>query len=610
MLQPSISSKIAPGTYRRLLAYVWPHRLLMGSSLALLLLITLLELLAPWPMKIIVDNVLGSHPVPRAIQRLIPSSWSASKLLLLVAAAGAGFALKLLVNALRVQGTYLSIMVRQRTLLALQGDLFQHLQRQSFTFHDNRRLGDSMYRVNSDAYCVDLIVSSLAPLLTSCLTLAGMFWIVLSLDWQLALLAVGVTPFLYKSVGVYCDRLTPKVRKVEQMEAESMSIVHETFSNLRAVKAFTREDYQHGRFVQQGHAKMNERVRLTVEQAAFSGAVGVITAAGASVVLGVGAAHVLRGSLTLGELLVVLSYLALIYGPLEYISGAVTYLRQHLVKAERVFEMLDLAPDLKDLPGARPLATVRGRVIFDRVSFGYRQDAPVLEDISLSAQPGEVIGIVGATGAGKTTLVSLIPRFYDVTGGAVLIDGHDVRTIQLKSLREKVSLVFQESVLFSGTLKDNISYGRLEASFEEIVAAAKAANAHEFIMSLPEQYETMVGERGVTLSGGERQRISIARAFLKDAPVLILDEPTSALDARTERLLLAALERLMKGRTTFIIAHRLSTIREADRIVVLENGRVAEAGTHRELLSGAGAYRRLYELQLGSGPPVAAGVPE
>jgi ABC-type multidrug transport system fused ATPase/permease subunit len=581
----------------RLFAYAWPHRNRIGAHLGLSVLIALLELLTPWPMKIVVDSVLGSHPLPPALASLLPASVSLSKVPLLVVAVAAGLGLKALAGALTILETYLNIGVRQRILLALKSALFQHLQRLSFTFHDNRRLGDSIYRVNNDAHCVEDFVASTLHLLTASCTLVGMLWIVFRIDWPLALLSAAVAPFLYWSIDFYFKRFNPRIHRVQQMEAESTSIVQETLSNLRVVKAFAREDYEHDRFVEQGDSTVHARIKLTVQQSLFAVTVGVTTAAGTALVLGVGALHVLHGSLTVGELLVVLAYLASIYGPLEAISGTLSSVQTDLAKAERVFEVLDTDADVKDVPGAVPLSTVAGRVTFRDVGFGYRQGVEILQGIDFDVEPGQTVGIVGPTGAGKTSLVSLIPRFYDVSAGRVTIDGTDVRTIQLTSLRQQVALVLQESILFSGTIAENIGYGRMGASPDEIVEAAKAANAHRFIMALPDQYRTQVGERGVMLSGGERQRISIARAFLKGARILILDEPTSAVDTRTEAVILEALERLMRGRTTFIIAHRLSTLRRADQILVLQHGQIVERGRHADLLRSGNLYAALSHAQ-------------
>lgn len=581
----------------RLLPYMRPYRGRIALHVVLLAAIALLELLNPWPIKFVIDSVLGNHPLPEAFRVLLPGQTGEDKFFLLIMAVAAGFGLRLLISGLKIPETHLNIDLRQRTALALKSDLFQHLQRQSFVFHDNRRVGDSIYRVSDDAYCVDNILSSLPSLLASSLTLMGMFSIVMHIDWQLALLSSAVVPLLYYCVCYYCKRILPKVHRILEMEGESMAIVQETLSNLRVVKAFVREKYQHDRFLKQGQSIMNERIRVTVQQVMFSVTVGIITVAGSSFVLGVGAYHVLRGSLTVGELLVVLAYLGSIYTPLESISGTLTFIQQYFAKAERVFEVLDTDPDVKDTAGAVPLTSATGKVTFEMVNFGYKKGADILRDINLDVEPGQVIGIVGPTGAGKTTLVSLIPRFYDVTSGRVLIGGLEVRKIQLESLRRNVSLVFQDPVLFSGTIRENISYGKLNATFGEIVEAAKAANAHNFIMRLPDRYETEVGERGVKLSGGEKQRVSIARAFLKDAPILILDEPTSSMDSKTEAVILEALERLMRGRTTFIIAHRLSTVRRVDLLVVLLAGKIVEKGTFTELMRREGVFASLYHTQ-------------
>jgi ATP-binding cassette subfamily B protein len=364
--------------------------------------------------------------------------------------------------------------------------------------------------------------------------------------------------------------------------------------------AFGREDHEHSRFRDQTARAVDARVKVTVRQSVFSLVVNMITAIGSSLVLGLGAYHVLQGKLTIGQLLVVIAYIASVYKPLETISYTIGTLQNKFVSLQASFDLLDTVPEIKDAPNAKAIQRVRGHVIYDRVHFHYAGRTETLKDISFEARPGQVIGIVGLTGAGKSTLVSLLPRFYDPQKGRILLDGLDGRELTLKSLRQQISLVLQEPLLFSGTIAENIRYGRLEATMEEIIAAAKDANAHDFIIRLPKKYDTILGERGAAVSGGERQRISVARAFLKDAPILILDEPTSSVDSKTEGVILDALDRLMVGRTTFLIAHRLSTLQRADGILVLDNGRLVEQGTQEELLRKNGIYKQLYEAQIGS----------
>jgi ATP-binding cassette subfamily B protein len=436
------------------------------------------------------------------------------------------------------------------------------------------------------------------PLAESALTLVGMFVIVALLDWQVARLAMGVVPFLYYLVSRYMNRIHPQLREVRGMEAECLSIVHETISMLRVVVAFGREDHEHRRFRQQGERTVDKRVKLTVRQTMFSFGVNTITAAGTAAVLGFGGWHVMQGKLTPGELLVVISYIAAVYKPLETISTTVGSLQEIFVALEASFGILDTPIDICDAPHATPLRHCAGAVRFEGVSFAYQDRKRTLEDISFEVRPGQVVGIVGPTGAGKTTLVALLPRFYEPTRGRILLDGHDIRDVTLQSLRSQFSIVLQEPLLFSGTIAENIRYGRLEASRDEIMAAAEAANAHDFIMRLPQQYETRLGERGAKLSGGERQRIAVARAFLRDAPILILDEPTSSIDTKTEAVILDALVRLMDGRTTFMIAHRLSTVRRADLLLVVQDGRIVEQGTHEMLLTRRSLYHQLHEAQV------------
>jgi ABC-type multidrug transport system fused ATPase/permease subunit len=392
------------------------------------------------------------------------------------------------------------------------------------------------------------------------------------------------------------------------MEADTLSIAHDAMSMVPVITAFSREEHELGRFRRQGDATLNARVGLTVRQTLFSLCVNMTTAVGTALVLGFGSYQALNGHLTAGQLLVVLSYIAAVYKPLEQISHTIGSLQDKLVGVRMAFHVLDTKPIVHEAEAAHAIAGVEGRVTFDSVCFSYPGRVDTLKAISFDAAPGQVIAVVGATGAGKTTLASLIPRFYDPNEGRILIDGHDIRTLTLRSLRDNVSLVPQDPVLFSGSIADNIRYGRLDATEDEIVVAATAANAHDFIIRLPGGYQSSIGERGVRLSGGERQRICIARAFLKNAAMLILDEPTASIDSRTEAVILEALDRLMAGRTTFMIAHRLSTIHHADQILVMDRGAIVERGTHEALLRADGVYAQLHAVQVGHRPGRAASI--
>jgi ABC-type multidrug transport system fused ATPase/permease subunit len=379
---------------------------------------------------------------------------------------------------------------------------------------------------------------------------------------------------------------------------------------IRVILAFGREDHEHARFRKQGKEAVEARVGVTVRQTAFSLAVNTVTAAGTALVLGFGVYAILQGRLTGGELLVVLAYVASIYKPLETITNTVGSLQERFIALEMAFQLLDTVPQIRNAPNALELDPVRGKVVYEDVSFAYDGRSRTVESASFTARPGELIGIVGPTGAGKSTLVSLLPRFYDPAGGRILLDGIDLRTIRIDSLRAQISLVLQEPLLFSGTIAENILYGRLGAPMADVEAAARAANAHDFISALPKGYDTQIGEKGVGLSGGERQRISVARAFLKDAPILVLDEPTSSIDSRTEEVILDALDRLMAGRTTFMIAHRLSTLRRPDRILVMDRGRIVEQGSAETLLTRNGLFARLWKAQAGAPGPSGSPGPE
>jgi ABC-type multidrug transport system fused ATPase/permease subunit len=387
---------------------------------------------------------------------------------------------------------------------------------------------------------------------------------------------------------------------VEELETAAQTVMQESLSCLRVVKAFGQEEREQQRFKQSSLTAIRAKIVLGFQEHLFSYGQYFISRLGQTLVLLVGGLHALNGQLTIGELLVILAYVDQLYEPLQGIGDALTNMQSSLVGAERAIEVLDIEPDIQDRPGAKSPKHLSGAIEFEGINFTYGDEHPVLREISFTAQPGDVVAIVGPTGAGKTTLASLLVRFYDPSAGCIKLDGHDLRDLTLKTLRDNIALVLQEPILFSGSIRENIAYGRPDASQEEIISAAKAANAHDFIMALPEGYESQIGERGVRLSGGERQRLSLARAFLKDAPVLILDEPTSSLDSRTEWMILEALERLMAGRTTFIIAHRLSTIHYADQIIVIEKGSIVERGTHNNLVKQNGLYAQLYRIQSGA----------
>jgi ABC-type multidrug transport system fused ATPase/permease subunit len=494
---------------------------------------------------------------------------------------------------------YVSTKIDQYMVLEFRSDLFRHAQRLSFAYHDQRLTGNFIAQINLQASGAGAIVVAIPPILQSIATLVGMFVIALNISVTLTLLAASVVPFIYYSTSYYVKRIEPRLIQVRGMEGESLSIVHEAMAMLRVIVPFGLEPYHYARFREQGERAVAARVDLTVRQTAYTVFVNVMTAIGTALVLGFGAYQILQGELTGGRLLVMLTYIAAVYQPLEQMSATVSSLQEQFVNVRGALDLRDAQVEIEDAPGAREIGRVEGDVAFEGVHFSYQQRVDTLKDISFEAQAGQRVALVGPTGAGKTTLISLLPRFYDPGRGRILLDGIDIRNVTLKSLRQQISIVLQEPLLFSGSIAENIRYGRLGASMEEVVEAAKDANAHDFIMRLPDQYGTELGERGAQLSGGERQRISVARAFLKDAPICILDEPTSSIDSRTEAVILDSLERLMAGRTTFMIAHRLSTVRNADLVLVLNHGELVEQGTHDELIGREGLYRQLHIAQIG-----------
>ena len=545
-----------------------------------------LALLVPVPLKIAVDSVLSAHPLPGFLDPVLPGAATGSESAVLLTAAVLFVAIAVMVQVQEVALLLLSTHTGQRLRLTARSKLFRHVQRLSFTYHDTRGTLDSSYRIQWDAPALQYIaVDGTIPLVTAGMTVVGMIVVSAAIDWVLALVALAVTPVIVGLLRRYGGRLRREWHDAKQVESSAFSVVHETLGALRVVKAFGREEREGERFLDRSGQSVRAQIRVALTQGVLAMTVGITIGVGTALVLYIGVRRVQAGALTLGELLLIMTYLTQLYQPLRTIATKIGDLQGAIASAERMFSVLDEEPDLVDRPGALPLTRARGTVEFREVSFAYEDGRPVLRDISLEVPPGASVGIAGATGAGKTTLLSLLTRFYDPVSGQILLDGVDLRDYRLADVRNQFAIVLQEPVLFSTSIAENIAYARPEATVHEIVDAAKAANAHHFIHSLPYGYYTEVGERGMQLSGGERQRISLARAFLKDAPILILDEPTSSVDVETEAGIMEAMKRLMAGRTTFMIAHRLTTLESCDTRLVLEHGRVVD----RVTLSAVGA---------------------
>lgn len=587
----------------RLFTWLLPYALRRWRGLALVLAAAVvgvgLSMLQPWPMKILIDNVLHGLPVPPPVARMMEKlPFAEGREGLLRWAVLGTILLFLLSSALNLVTSYVSTGFGRRMVYDVAADLFSHLQRLSLNFHRNKLLGDTLRRVTSDCGCVStIVVGAFLPVLTSLFTLSAVFFIMWQMNPGLTLLSLAVVPFMSLALRKYGAPMVGRSYAQQEIEGRLFSHIEQTLTSIPAIHAYCREEENERRFKACTDAHMSALLATTDVQMRFKILVNLAIATGTAAILWAGGREVLAGHLTVGSILVFLSYLASLYSPLNSLMQTSSTIQGAVGSALRVIEILDIKHDVADKPHALSLPPSKGHVRIQNAYYGYTSGEPCVKDICIEALPGETIAIVGPTGSGKTTLIGLIPRFFDVSQGSVTVDGHDVRDVQLKSLRNQISVVLQEPFLFPISIADNIAYGRPEATPAEIEAAARAANAHPFIERLPEGYDTVIGERGATLSGGERQRLSIARALLKDAPILILDEPTSALDAETEALLLDALRRLMKGRTTFIIAHRLSTIREASRIVVLSDGLIVETGTHDELLENRDLYARLHNIQ-------------
>lgn len=569
------SSRYSPfELYRRAFLQVRPYWLHLAGVLLLGLLATPIALLSPLPLKIAVDTALGPHPLPSALAYWWPGATNSKSAALTVAVA-----LLLLVTLVNLGQRFGQWLLQEYTgtniVLSFRGTLFEHVQRLSLAYHDAAGMSDATYRVQYDAPAIQgLVLWGVIPLATSALTMVCMIYVIMQISVKLALVALAASPILVLLTALHSPVLRARWERIKIVETSTLSIVQEVFGAIRVVKAFSREDSELARFVAKSTDGIRERLRVVLAESSLALTTGLTVGIGTAVVLVIGVRQVQATELTLGELLLVMSYLTQLYLPLQTIGRQVAEQQGSLTGAARSFALLDQAPAIVDRHGSRHISRASGAIEFRKVRFAYGNGPTVLNGVSLNVPAGACVGIAGPTGSGKTTLLNLLIRFYDPTHGQILLDGVDIREYRLTDLRDQFALVLQEPILFSTTIAENIAYGRLGASHEQIIAAAKAAEAHEFISTLQDGYETRVGDRGVLLSGGERQRLTLARAFLRDSPILILDEPTSSVDVETEDAIMHAMRRLIAGRTTFMIAHRLRTLDGCDMRLRLRNGRL------------------------------------
>jgi ATP-binding cassette subfamily B protein/subfamily B ATP-binding cassette protein MsbA len=571
--------------YRRVLAYYRPFtgRTLLGLLLSLAAIG--LSLLRPWPFKIIVDDILPRNPNARFGNSpdLIP--------LLCLALVG----IQVLWGLLNLASNYLFVKIGLQALLKLRTDLYAYLQSLSLKYHDARRSSDSSFRVAYDSQSIQTIYNKgFTNIFSSGITLIGTFCVMIGIDWQLTLLSLAIVPAIVGAIYFFAHRIRRDSTSIQEQESALLAQAQEGLSSVRMVHAFGREEWEVRQFHLQAQQSLHANLRLTLTNVNSALVISTLMVMGTAAMYYLGTLHVLAGTLTLGSLLVFSAYLLMLYQPLESLTYTAWAMEGATAGARRCFEVLDRTDDVVDAPDAQTISETAGALGFEQVSFSYGPQQTVLHDIDLSISPNQIVAVVGGTGAGKSTLLSLVPRFYDPNSGRVTLDGRDLRAVTKKSLRARIAIVLQDTLLFSTTIRENIAYGRPGATDDEIREAARRAQADEFINRLPAGYDSPVGERGGHLSVGQRQRIGIARAFLKDAPILLLDEPTSALDPTTEAAIMETIKELMHGRTTLIVTHRLATIHRVDRIVVLEQGRIVEQGTGADLVAKGGVYAKLY----------------
>ncbi|MDP2998830.1 MAG: ABC transporter ATP-binding protein [Bryobacterales bacterium] len=583
-----------------------PHWKALTLALLAVAGVTATDLLEPWPLKIVLDNLLQSKRLPGWLSGVV--GWMGPDKLAVLNFAVLAVAVIAVVGALSSYlEKYLTTSVGQWVMHDLRRTLYHHIHRLSLAEHDQKRTGDLIGRVTSDIEAVQsFITTALLGILTNVLTLLGIVGVMLYLNWRFTLISLAIAPLLFLAVYFFTRRIKKASRDVRKKQSEMLSLVEEVLSSIRVVKAFAREDYEERRFERQSLENVETALVARSIKTKLSPVVEIIVATGTCLMLGYGARLVLAGELTPGALVVFLLYLGKMYKPMRELAKMTDTVSSAAVGFERIREVLETESGVRDLPHARPAPSFKGRIGFDKVSFGYNPDQLILKDVSFQIEPGQIAAFVGPTGGGKSTIISLVARFYDPVSGEVKIDGTNIRNHTMKSLRQQISFVLQETLLFHAPVWENIAYGRPEANRAEIIQAAKLANAHEFIEQMPEGYDTMIGERGVTLSGGQRQRIAIARAVIRNTPILVLDEPTSGLDAASEQSVFEALGHLMEGRTSIVIAHHLATVRRANIIFVVKDNALVERGTHDELLAAGGLYSELYEIQFRTEDPLPA----
>jgi ABC-type multidrug transport system fused ATPase/permease subunit len=584
---------------RLILELIRPYRFMVAGIFAVLLVQIATGLAAPWPLKVVLDSVVGHHPLPSWLHGLLqPLLGGESKMHIAGLAAIMVLVIAVVAAIASYVSNYLTETVGQRIGNDLRTRAYHHLQQLSLNYFDTHRVGPILSTLTDDVDTIQgFASSSTLGIATDLLTIVGMLAMMLWLQWDFTLIALAVAPLLLLFVSRIRKAVKAATHEVRKRESDIVAVAEEGLQSIRVVKAFDREDMQERELAIAGQQAVDAALNARRVKSVVSPIVGVVVAACTAVVLWRGSALILAGAMTAGTLTVFISYLASFFKPVQDLAKLTNTIAMASVGVDRVNALLTAETSVEEKPDAIDAGRIKGAISVERVAFSYDSATPVLRDVTFEVEPGQLVGVVGHTGSGKSSLVSLIPRFYDPSMGTVRVDGVDLREYKLHELRSQIAYVLQDTVLFRGTIRDNIAFGRPDADHDEIVEMAKLANAHEFISEMPQGYDSPVGERGLTLSGGQRQRIGIARALIRDSPILILDEPTAALDAESERLVMSALQRLMKDRTVITIAHRLSTIRDADKIVVLEEGRVVEQGTHTELLTAGGRYAELHRIQ-------------